>query len=382
MEDKKKQKLFIITGEYSGSMHALRVVECLKLLNPEIVIEAIGDENLEKAGVKLFENHSKMSAVGLSPQIIINHLSLGKRLVDYLVNDYKPDLVLMIDYGAFNLNVSKFLKKNGIKTFYYIPPQVWASRKWRINTIKKNVDKVLCIFPFEIDLYKSNGIDVHYCGHPLVKQLPPKADRDLFFEKYELDKNKKLVSIFPGSRVFELKYLMQLFIKAAKKLKQNHPEVQFVISHAPNLSEEVYQKYLKNDSTFKIIKGDNQALLSVSDALILASGTVALEAALYQVPMIISYKGPYLFYLIYLLVRCIKRVSLPNIIMDKTIVPELIQHKARVKEIYTEIEKILYDENYKKEYINQLSNVKDKLSDKYSAEEVAKEILSYFDSIK
>jgi len=375
MENEKFKKIFIITGEYSGSMHAVRVAECLKNLNPDLVIEGIGDENLEKAGVKLFENHSKMSAVGLSPKIIFNHLLLGKRLVDYLTKEYKPDLVLMIDYGAFNLSVSKFLKRNGIKTFYYIPPQVWASRKWRINTIKKNIDKVLCIFPFEVEMYRSMGIDVHYCGHPLVKQLPEKADRDEFFEKHGLDKSKKLVSIFPGSRTFELKYLMQLFIKSAKTLQKKHSDIQFVISHAPNLSEEDYNKYLKGDRAFKIIKGENQALLSVSDGLILASGTVALESALYQVPMIISYRGPWLFYFIYLLVRCIKKVSLPNIIMDKFIVPELIQGKATVKNISTEIEKIIYDENYRKNYIDDLGKVKEKLSDKYSAQEVANTII-------
>lgn len=370
------KKLFIITGEYSGSMHATRVVECLKSMNADIQIEGIGDENLEQAGVKLFANHSKMSAMGISPKIIYNHIMLGKRLVDYLTKEYKPDLVLMIDYGAFNLNVSKFLKRNHIKTYYYIPPQVWASRKWRINTIKKNIDKVLCIFPFEVELYKSHGIDVHYCGHPLTKQLPPKADRDEFFEKHGLDKNKKLVSIFPGSRAFELKYLMQLFIKSAKILQKNHPDLQFVISHAPNLTEKDYDKYLKGDETFRIIKGENQALLSVSDSLILASGTVALEAAIYQVPMIIAYRGPWIFYFIYLLVRCINMVSLPNIIMNKIIVPELTEGKATVHNIVHETEKNLYDQKYRDNFISQLGEVKSKLSDKYSAMEVAKEIIS------
>jgi lipid-A-disaccharide synthase len=368
------KKLFIITGEYSGSMHAVKVVECLREKYPDIIIEGIGDSNLENAGVKLFENHSKMSAVGLSPKILFNHIALGKRVVDYITKDYMPDLVLMIDYGAFNLSVSKFLKRNGIKTYYYIPPQVWASRKWRINTIKKNIDKVLCIFPFEVEMYKKMGIDTHYCGHPLVKQLPERANRDEFFEKHNLDKNKKLVSIFPGSRTFELHHLMNLFLKSAKKLKENHPDIQFVISHAPNLSDKVYDKYLNGDNSFKVIKGENQALLSVSDALILASGTVALEATLYEVPMIISYKGPVFFYFIYLLVRCIKMVSLPNIILNKLVVPELIQFKANVKNITTEIEKLLYDNEYRQNHINQLAEVKAKLSDKYSAEEVAKVI--------
>lgn len=369
------KKLFIITGEYSGSMHAQRVVECLKSTNPNIIIEGIGDENLAQVGVKLFENHSKMSAMGITPKILFNHILLGKRVVDYLTKEFKPDLVLLIDYGAFNLNISKFLKRHGIKTFYYIPPQVWASRKWRINIIKKNIDKVLCIFPFEVDLYKKHGIDVHYCGHPLVKQLQPKVNRDEFFEKHNLDKNKKLVSIFPGSRTFELYYLMQLFLKSGKFLQKNHSDIQFVVSHAPNLSEKDYNKYLKGDNTFKIIEGENQALLSVSDALILASGTVALEAALYQVPMIISYRGPILFYFIYLLVRCIKLVSLPNIILNKKIVPEILEFQATKKNIVSNIEKILYDEKYRQEYISQLGEVKSKLSDKYSAQEVANVIL-------
>lgn len=367
------KKIFVVTGEYSGDIHAGKVIECLKKQYPELVVEGVGGENLRKAGAKLFSDQKKMGAVGLSPKIIIDHLSLGKRLVDYLTKEFKPDLVLLIDYGAFNLSISKFLKKAGIKVFYYIPPQVWASRKWRINTIKKNIDKVLCIFPFEKDLYESYGIPTHYCGHPLVSQLPEKADKIEFFEKHGFDINKRLVSIFPGSRVFELKYLMDVFVKSAKELQKRHPDLQFCISQAPNLKDDVYKKYLK-DADFKVIKGENQALLSVSDALILASGTVALEAALYQSPMIIAYRGPYLFYLVYLLVRCIKMVSLPNIIANKIIVPEIIENKVSVNNIVYEIEKLLFDRAYREDNIKQLGEVKALLSEKISSEEVANEI--------
>lgn len=367
------KKLFIVTGEYSGDIHASHVVKALKTLNPDIEIEGVGGENLRNAGVKLFSDQKKMGAVGLTPKIVLDHFTLGKRIVDYLVKEFKPDAVLLIDYGVFNLNISKFLKKAGIKVFYYIPPQVWASRKWRINTIKKNIDEVLCIFPFEKEMYESYGIKTHYCGHPLVSQLPEKADKDNFFEKHGLDKNKKLVSIFPGSRVFELKNLMSVFIKTAEELNKKHPDLQFCISHAPNLSDDVYDKYLKK-TNFKVIKGENQALLSVSDALILASGTVALEAALYQTPMIIAYRGPYLFYLIYLIVRCIKRVSLPNIIADKSIVPEILQSKVSVSNISYQIEKLLYDTDYRENNIEQLGKVKALLSDKVSSQEAAKVI--------
>lgn len=364
------KKLFIITGEYSGDIHAARVAQELKSIYQDVEIEAIGGENLKAAGVKLFADHKSMSAVGLSPKIIIDHITLGKRLLDYLTNDFKPDLVLCVDYGGFNLKMAKFLKLAGIKVFYYIPPQIWASRKWRINAVKKYVDKVLCIFPFEKPMYESYGINTHYCGHPLVSQLPEKADKKVFFEKHGLDINKKLVSVFPGSRQFELYQLMNIFIKSAKNLQSKHSDLQICISHAPNLSDEVYNKYLKN-TDFKVIKGENQALLSCSDALMLASGTVALEACLYQVPMIIAYRGPWLFYLIYLMVRCIKKVSLPNIIADRMIVPEIIQGKVTVKNISNQIEKLLYNESYRNDNINQLGEVKELLSDKISSKEAA-----------
>lgn len=372
------KKIFIITGEHSGDIHASRVVEELKKTNSDLIIEGIGGENLKNAGVKLFSDQKKMSAMGVSFKIFFDHLTLGRRVVDYLTNEFKPDLVLLIDYGAFNLNVAKFLKKNNknLQIYYYIPPQIWATRKWRINSVKKYIDKVLCIFPFEKEMYEKEGIQTHYCGHPLVSQLPEPADRNEFFARHGLDKSKKLVSIFPGSRVYELKTLMKIFIESAEILKKLHPDVQFLISHAPNLSDDVFDKYLQV-SNFKVVKGENHAMLSVSDALILASGTVALEASLYKTPMIISYKGIWLFYLIYLLVRCIDKVSLPNIIMNKNIVPELIQKNAKPDLIAYNIEKLLYDEDYRNENIAELAAVKDFLSDKNSAYEVAQNIKEF-----
>lgn len=367
------KKIFIITGEYSGDMHASNVAKHLLEINSDIQIEAIGGENLKNLGIKLFSDHSKMSAVGLTPKIVWNHLTLGARLIKYLTKEYKPDLVLLIDYGVFNLKMAKFLKKAGIKTNYYIPPQVWASRKHRIKTIKKYVDEVFCIFPFEKEMYESYGIKTTYCGHPLISQLPPKADREEFFTLHGLDKNKKLVSIFPGSRIFELKNLMSVFVKSAKILQKMHPDIQFVFSQAPNISDEVYKQYFK-DTDFQVIKGENQALLSISDALILASGTVALEATLYNTPMIIAYRGPYLFYLIYLLVRCIKRVCLANIIANKDIVPEIIEKQVKSDFIAYKIEKLIYDEEVRNAQINDLKSVKALLSDKNSSLEVAKRI--------
>lgn len=367
------KKIFIITGEHSGDIHTAKAVNELKKVYSDIEIEGIGGEALKKAGVKIFSDHKKMSAMGFNFKMLLDHLTLGKKVVDYLKNEFKPDFVLLTDYGAFNLSIARFLKKADIKVFYYIPPQIWASRKWRINTMRECIDKVFCIFPFETKLYEKEGINVHYCGHPLVSQLPQKADREVFFNKHNLDLNKKLVSVFPGSRPLELRFLMKLFLKSVKLLKQLHPDLQVCISQSPNLSDEVFDKYLKN-TDIKVIKGENYELLSVSDALILASGTVALEAALYQTPMIISYKGPVLIYFIYLLVRCIKKVSLPNIITGKDIVEELIQFRAKPDLIAYNIEKLLYDNYARNTQIEGLKEVKELLSDKISCIEVAVEL--------
>ncbi|MGM9994597.1 MAG: lipid-A-disaccharide synthase [Candidatus Avigastranaerophilus sp.] len=372
------KKLFIITGEYSGDRHAADVVNELKKINPGIQIEAVGGENLKKAGVKLFCDHSKMSAMGFNTQIILSHITLGKKIARYLKEEYKPDMVLLTDYGGFNLNLSKVLSKYGFKIYYYIPPQIWASRKWRLKTVKKCINKVLTIFPFEKEMYNDEGINAEFVGHPLLDEMPDKYDKNTFFEEYRIDKNKKLISIFPGSRVFEIKTLLELFLESARILKNNHDDVQFVLCQAPSIKDNLILPYIEkySDLNIKVLKNKNYQLLSTSDALMLASGTVALEAALYETPMIISYRGSWFLYIVYLLVRCIKMVSLPNIILNKEVVPELIQMKAKPGIVSSNIEKILYDEKFRVEMKNSLRNVKQKLSGENTAKKVANIISS------
>ncbi len=367
------KKLFIITGEYSGDKHAADVVKHLKKIKPDIQIEGVGGENLRNEGVKLFCDHSKMSAMGFNLKIILTHITLGKKIAKYLKDEYKPDMVLLVDYGGFNLNLSKILSKYGFKIYYYIPPQIWASRKWRLNTVKKNINKVLTIFPFEKEMYEKAGVNVEFVGHPLLSELPPKADRDSFFNDYGFNKEKKLVSIFPGSRVFEIKNLLRLFLDSARIIKEKDNNIQFALAQAPSIKDELILPVIKeyDDLNIKVMKNKNYELLSISDALILASGTVALEASLYETPMIISYKGPWFLYFIYLLVRCIKRVSLPNIILNKDVVPEIIQIKAKSDIIANNIYKILYDEEYKSNMKNSLKNVKQKLMSSSASLEAA-----------
>ena len=340
------KKVFIITGEYSGYKHASGVVRELKKICPDVVIEGVGESNLEKEGVKLFRNHENMGKMGLTPKTIYQHLVLGLDIVKYLKNEFKPDLVLLVDYGAFNLQISKHLKKAGIKTFYFIPPQIWASRKHRLKTIKKNVDKVLTIFPFEKEFYDNEGIKSEFVGHPIVSELPECNNKEEFFNRHGLDLNKKLIGIFPGSRIFEIKFLLNIFIQAVKLIEKTRNDVQFVFSHANSLKDDAF------DAPYKKIKNENHELLAYSDALILASGTVALEAAMYNTPMLIAYRGPFIFYLGYLLVRNIKKACLVNIITKKDYIDEFLMYDATPKNISNCINEIL-DNPDKVNYIKQ-----------------------------
>lgn len=360
------KKIFIITGEYSGDKHASGVVRELKKLAGDVIVEGVGESNLEEQGVKLFRNHEKMGKVGLTPSTIISHIRLGVDIINYLKNEFKPDLVLLVDYGAFNLQISKRLKKEGFKTFYFIPPQIWASRKWRLKTIKKNVDKVLTIFPFEKEFYDKEGINAEFVGHPINSELPSCNNREEFFKKHNLDLNKKLISIFPGSRTFEIKFLLKIFLKAAEILNKKRNDIQFVFSHAQSLKDDAFSV------PYKKIKGENHELLAYSDALILASGTVALEAAMYETPMLIAYRGPLFFYLIYLLVRNIKKACLVNIITKHDYVDEFLMYDAEPQKIASCINEII-DNDKKREYIiSGCKKTKELLGNEHCVEVVAK----------
>jgi len=374
------KKIFIVTGELSGDVHASYVVRELKNINPDITIEAVGGENLEAEGVKLFSDHSKMGVVGTDAlKAIFSHIQLGSRIVNYLKNEYKPDLVLLIDYGGFNLRLAKVLKENGITVFYYISPQIWATRKGRINKIKNYISKIMLILPFEEKIHRDAGINAEYVGHPLVSQLPFYFTREAFISENNLNPDKKIVGIFPGSRKMEINYMLDIFLNSASIIHSKDKNIQFCLGQATNISDELIQDYLNKypDLDIKVMKNKNYALLSCSDALMLASGTITLEATLYKTPMIVSYKAPDIAYLIYLLLRYLKFVSLPNIIANKKIVEEFIQYKAKPDLIAEEILGILNDKIKRNNMKTELTKVNAQLGSKVASREVARNIVEF-----
>ena len=376
------KKLFIITGELSGDLHAANVVKELKKTMPDLIVEGVGGKNMAAEGVKIVKDHTKMGVVGISLKAIFDHIKLAKDLINYLNNEFKPDLVLLVDYGGFNLRIAKFLKKYKFETFYYISPQVWATRKHRISKIRKYISQLMVIFPFEEKFYKKENITAKYVGHPLVSELEFNYNKEDFIEKNGLNPNKKIVGVFPGSRKFELHYMMPIYTQAIREIFERQKKIQFCISQAENMDEKFLNEYIKDLKTegidVKLIKGQNHALLSISDALILTSGTVTLEAAMYETPMCVCYKGPLPFYWIYLIIRHISKVSLPNIMANKDVVQEFIQHRAQPELISSEILSLLHNEQKREKMVKELHNIKEKFGEKNASEEVAKTIEEYF----
>jgi lipid-A-disaccharide synthase len=337
-------RLFIIAGDYSGDIHAAKVVQALREMQPNLEIAAVGGNHLQAANVELLSDQSKMGRVGFGGVMgAPYHYFLGKRILKFLTQ-FRPDAVLLVDYGGFNLHMAAQLKKQGFKVFYFIPPQVWATRKGRIRKIKAYVDHVFCIFPFELALYQSYEIPVTYVGHPLIGQLPPPVERAAFCREHGLNPHWPILGLFPGSRKLEIDYLLKAMIGSLPLIAQQQPYVQFVLAKAGSLSDAYFYQRLEaalqslprhTRPAVKVVENQNHALLSVSDAVILASGTVTLEAALYGTPMTVIYKLQPVVFQVAMFLLALPYISLPNILanMKVPIVQELLQRAVTPRAI-------------------------------------------------
>lgn len=361
---KKNKTIMIIAGEASGDMHGANLVREMLKINPALNFYGIGGNKLREEGVKLFANASAMAVVGLT-EVISKFGTLFRiiRQVKKSLDEMKPELVILIDYPDFNLYfVAPAAKKRNIKIFYYISPQVWAWRKSRINKIKRLVDKMAVILPFEVDTYAVKGFVVDYVGHPLLDLVKPAYSKQESRKMFNLDESKTTIGLLPGSRVTEVKKLLPEILRAAEILARRIPNVQFVLPLADMLDEKIVAEITSRFSVkVRVIAGHTYEAISCADLAIVASGTATLETALLGVSMIIIYKISPLSYFVGKLFIRIKNIGLVNIIAGKTIVPELIQGKANAQSIASEAIDILTSVERKKEMINELAAIRAKL---------------------
>jgi len=384
------ERLFIITGDHSGDIHAANVLKALKQFKPEIQVGAIGGNALRKAGAEIFTDQSRMGKIGLGSILSApEHYLLGKRILSYLDN-FQPQAVLLIDYGMFNLWLARHLKERGFKVFYFIPPQIWASRRGRIRKIQSSIDHVFCIFPFEKDLYESYHVPVTYVGHPLVGALEPAISKQDFCKAHHLDPDRPLLGIFPGSRMSELKTLLPRVLKALPLLQKERPTglapIQFVLAKANSFSDKVFQEHLQKSlkesgltlNDVHVVSGQNHALMSAADLLIAKSGTTTLEAALYKTRMILIYRISPWIYPIALKIAYLPCLGLPNILTDmqNPPVPELWQDAVNPKQITENLLPLLNPVSPQSQrQLQAFEDITQKLNLGGAAENVAKGIL-------
>jgi len=367
----------IIAGEVSGDLHGAALIIELKKLDDTIEIYGIGGDKMKAAGMKILYHINQMAFLGFAE--IIKHLPFIKKVQRSLIDIVKNKgirTVVLIDYPGFNLNIAKKLKATGIKIIYYISPQVWAWGAGRVNKIKKLVNQMLVVFPFEEELYKQAGINVQFVGHPLLDRIRDYKflSKDELFSKFNLDKGKEILLILPGSREHEVQKIFPECIAAAEKVAQDF-NLQVVTACSPNIEEEYLNK-ISGSSNYKIIKGFTYDLMKYAKIGIVKSGTSTLEAGLFELPMVIVYKTSYLTYLIGKNLIKLNNIGMANIIAGEKVAAELIQDKANRDSIYIECKKILEDNRLLSSIKLKLSKLKEKLGTEGASIRAAKIINS------
>lgn len=366
------KKIFFVTGETSGDMHAASLLNELYKIIPkeQIIAKAIGGSHLKDAGADIFFNSKHLASMGITEVIgrLFMYLNLERELLFQLFI-FRPDVLVLIDFPGFNLRIAKKVKKllPDTKIVYYLPPQVWAWNQGRTKILAKYCDLVLCGLPFEEKFHKERGVNAYYVGNPILYELE-KFDREKVRSEFGVKKEDLLIGLFPGSRKSEIYFMLPVLLKASELLHHVFPQIKFLIAQAPAVN-------LKEAGKVQVLlPGNNYKLLCASDILWLTSGTVTLEATLYETPMILGYRGNMINYFLYLLLKRINMVGLPNIIYGEKIVPELLQNQATPGNYY-EITKNWLKKPEELEKIKKLlKTVKEKITDKNASREAALKI--------
>ena len=324
-------RYYIITGEPSGDIHAANLVNELKKIDLDSSIRAWGGERLTQEGVSIAKNIKETAFMGLW-SVLLNLRTIKSNL-NFCKRDifaFRPDALILVDYPGFNLKIAEFAKKNGIKVCYYISPKVWAWNKSRILKIRKFVDHLLVIFPFEVAFYKKYGVEVTYVGNPLLDEIKRK-DFSFSFET-----SKPIIALLPGSRKQEIETILPSMLEVVA----SYPSYNFVIAATNTFSKSYYQSFIKQNNV-SCVYNETYGLLSNAKAALVTSGTASLETALFKVPQVVCYKTNWLTYIVAKNLMTIDYLSLVNILLKKESVKELIQYELNKKNLKAELDLIL-----------------------------------------
>lgn len=333
-------KYYIIAGEASGDLHGSNLIRALKELDPQADIRCWGGDRMAQAGGTLVKHYRELSFMGFLE--VIRHLPTIFRNLSFCKKDieaFAPDALIFIDFSGFNLRIAKWAHQAGIKTHYYISPQVWASREGRVKKIARDIDHMYVILPFEKSFYEEkHQMPVHFVGHPLIdamQGLPP-VNREDFMDAHGMDPEKPVIALLPGSRPQEIAKILSIMLEVVP----DFPGFQFAIAGAPSLDPSAYQPYLERAEVF-LVMDQTYPLLQISHSALVTSGTATLETALLEVPQVVCYKGSWISYQIARRLIRLDYISLVNLIMEQEVVKELIQNELRRDTLKAELAKIL-----------------------------------------
>jgi len=347
-------RYYIIAGEASGDLHGSNLIKQLCALDSNADVHCWGGDLMQSADAILVKHYRDLAFMGFA-EVLMNLRTILKNIA-FCKNDilcYKPDVLILIDYPGFNIRIAEWAKNQGIKTVYYISPQIWAWKENRVHTIKKYVDKMIVILPFEKNFYNKWDYKVEYVGHPLIeviehfKATHPKPAT-----------SKKIIALLPGSRKQEINIKLPVMLEVSKAF----PEYKFVVAKAPGLEDTFYEPFLEKYKNVSALAGKTYDVLNRATAALVTSGTATLEAALFGVPEVVCYKGNYISYKIAKWVIKVKYISLVNIIMDKPVVKELIQDKMTAKNCIKELKDLLENSDRKLQLQKDYTNLKNLLS--------------------
>lgn len=366
------KRIFIISGEPSGDLHGANLVKAILNLQADTEIACWGGDRMKAAGAKVLKHIDELAFMGFA-EVVANLRTILRnfKLCKQQIEEFKPDVVVLIDYPGFNLLMAEHIHKLGIKNYYYISPQIWAWKENRVTKIKAFIDKVFVILPFEKDFYAKHGVEAEFVGHPLLDEIKRiEVDKEEFLSRKGIEnQGKPIIALLPGSRTQEIKRLLPLM----QTVTDRFPGYQFIISKVPwqgkSLFAECEQKGLS------IAEGDTYELLSISEAAVVTSGTATLETALFRVPQVIVYRANWISYHIAKMLVKIRFIGLVNLVMDKEVVRELIQNEVNPKEIEKELSLILEGGEKRQQVLQDYDNMLAKLGKEGASQIVAKALL-------
>lgn len=364
-------KYYIIAGEASGDLHGSNLMKALYQQDADAEIRFWGGDLMKAVGGDLVVHYKERAFMGFYEVIknlrkILGMLSFCKKDIE----NFQPDAVVLIDNSGFNLPIAKWAKEKGFRTNYYISPQVWASRSSRVKKIKRDVDMMNVILPFEKEFYAKHNYNVNFVGHPLIDAIADREqiDEKEFREAHQLG-NKKVIALLPGSRKQEITKMLSVMLS----IVDDYKDYQFVIAGAPSQDYSFYKQFIKTKN-IKFVANKTYDLLSISYAALVTSGTATLETALFKVPQVVCYKGSAISYFIAKQIITLKYISLVNLIMDKEVVTELIQSDFTKGNLKKELNKIL-DKSHREQLFLDYYELEQILGGKGASEKSAKLII-------